>query len=45
MLSCRKKNKVKGSTILEIFNVKKPSNMIGRENFGTKTQEPDCQAT
>ena len=37
--------KSKDQTILEIFYVKKSSNMIGRENFGTITQEPDGSTT
>ena len=41
-LNYRKKTESKDQTILEIFNVKKPNNMIGRKKFGTKTQQPDC---
>ena len=34
--------KLKDQAILKIFYVKESSNLIGRENFGGKTQEPDC---
>ena len=29
--------------ILDIFYVEESSNLIGQENFGTKTSEPDCK--
>ena len=32
----------KDQAILEIFYVKKSSDLIGQENFWIKTQEPDC---
>ena len=34
--------KSKNQTILETFYVNKSNNLIGRDNFGVKTQEPDC---
>ena len=34
--------KSKDQAILVIFMLKKTKNLIGRENFEAKSQEPDC---
>ena len=39
MRNCHVKNEVKRLSHFEIFYVKESSNLIGRENFGVKTQD------
>lgn len=43
MLNCYIKMKSNDKVILDIFYVEESSNLIGQENFGTKTSEPDCK--
>ena len=42
MLNRSTKTEVKGQAVLEIFYAEESNNLIGREDFGAKTQEPDC---
>ena len=39
MLNCQVRNEIKRSS----HSAKESNNLIGKENCGTKTQEPDCQ--
>ena len=42
MLICRVRSEAKGSSHSGDILCKKSNNLIGRENFGAKTQESDC---